>query len=396
MSALSITKNYADSTLLLTSDVHGMWTELETKTNGNLDDDNVVSGFTSFSNVTLDKDTLFTMGTTGSSYFYYRDTQDELVFAFLTTQRSVLFKLAGTTKVELDSDSDLNVTTDIFFFNRSTVYGLASLIGYQKPVMVYEDSTSVRVEQNTTTANRTLIVFPTGPIAVTEDTSATDKFRKLKLDQVANGYESNDTGAANSGMKVGLSLTANTWYFVYAVVVQGGDDAGADNFVLVVDDTNPSPTNWATLDTRYTAGHWVYLGTLRYGYGEANTEELVPFVQDHAGWTTFTGRADTDDFFGIKTSNNGITSTSYATMETFSPADSGDDVPSNCSHMRISYRPIADGAQMNGNIILTDGSDNVLWDLPSFAVNLAVGDAHGWSVTIPNVSSIKLKGKTGV
>jgi hypothetical protein len=396
MSALSITKNYADSTLLLTSDIHGMWTELETKTNGNIDDDNVVSGFTSWSNVTLAKDTLFTMGATGSSYFYYRDTQDELVFSFLTTQRSVLFKLGGTTKVDFDSNSDMNIKTDVFFFNRSAVYGLASLIGYQKPVLVYEDSTTVRVEQNTTTANRTLITFPTGPIAVTEDVTATNKFRKLKLDAVANGYSSSHTGAADSGMKSGLSLTANTWYFVYAVVVQGGDDAAADNFILVVDDTSPVHTNWSTLDTRYTSGMWIYLGPLRYGHGESNTEELVPFVQDHTGWITFTGRADTDDFFGIKVANAGITSTSYATMETFAPASSGDAAPANCSHMRISYRPVADGAEMNGNIILTDGSDNVLWDLPSFAVNLAVEDAHGWSVKIPNVSSIKIKGKTGV
>lgn len=396
MSALSLTKNYADSTLLLTSDIHGMWTELETKTNGSIDNDNVTSGWANWGQVALGVDTLWTMGASGSSYFYYADSTDQLVFAFLTTQRDVLFKQNGTTQAELTDGSDFITQNDIYFFNRNSTYPLTHLIGYQKPAMVYEDSTTVRIEQNTTTANRSLIVFPTGPVAVSEDTSSTHKFRKLKLDAVANGYDDAHTGAADSGLRASLTLSANTWYFVYAVIVQGGDDAAVDNFILVVDDTSPIPTNWGTLDGRYTSGHWVYLGPLRYGFGTTSTEELVPFIQDHAGWVTFTGRASTDDFFGIKTVNGGITSTTYATLEEFAPADSGDAAPSTCSHMKISYRPVADGAEMNGNLIITDGSDNVLWDLPSFAVNLAVEDAHGWMVTVPNVSSLRLKGKTGV
>ncbi len=396
MSALSLTKNYADSTLLFVSDIHGMWTELETKSNGNLDSDNVASGWATWSQVTLDKDVDFTLGSTSSSYFYWKTSTSDMVFAFVTTQRDFLFKINSTTVIELDESSNMNITKDIFFYNTSTVYPLSYLVGYQKPVMVYQDSNSVYVEQNTTTANRTLIVFPKGPIAVTEDVGSTNKFRMLKLDAVANGYSAGHTGAADSGMQVGLSLTDNTWYFVYAVVVQGGDDAANDNFILVVDDLKPDPTNWTSLDSTYGTGMWVYLGALRYGFGTTLENELVPFVQDKAGWTYFTGRASTDNFFGVRLIEGEINSTSISTIITLAPGDSGNAVPSTCSAYKITYRPVAQGAEMNGLVAIYDGSDNLLWRMPSFAVNLTVEEAHGWEFTVPNISSIKIKGLTGV
>ncbi len=394
MSSLALTKEYGDLTLLFSADVHNMWTELETKTNGNIAADNVTAGWASWSNVTLAQDVDYSIGATPSAYMYYTDSTDNFVFAHITTPREFLFKLGGTTYGTLDTSGNLSVTKDVTFYNRSTTYPLSSLIGYKKPVMVYEDTTSLRVEQNTTTANRTLIVFPAGPISVTEDTSSTHKFRMLKIDATANGYASDHTGNADSGMFVGLSLTENTWYFVYAVVVQGGNDAVNDNFVLVVKDTNPSPSNWTTLDSAFGSGMWVYLGLFRYGYGTTSGDVIVPFVQDKGGWHTFTGRAATDNFFGIKIAEGSITSTSYSTVETLTPANSGDAVPATCSMMRCSLRPVGD-AELNGNIIVTDGSDNVLWDLQSFAVNLNPGEAHGMTFVVPNVSSIKIKAKTG-
>ncbi len=393
MSNLSLTKEYGDLTLLFAADVHNMWTELETKTNGNLASDNVASGWATWSQVTLSQDVDYSLGVTPSHYMYHKSSTSAFVFANITTQRDFYFKLGGTTYGTLDTSNNLVLTKDIMFYNKSTVYPLSYLIGYTKPVLTYIDDNSINVEQNTTTSARTLIVFPTGPIAVTEDTTSTHKFRQLKLDATANGYASGHTGAADSGLKSGLTLTANTWYFVYAVVVQGGDDAANDNFVLVINDTNPSPSNWGTLDTLFTAGNWVYLGLFRYGFGSTLDTTLVPFVQDHNGWHTFTSRAATNDFFGIKTAEVSVTSTSYATLETYTAADSGDAAPATCSHIKFSYR-VTGPAEMNGNFILTDGSDNVLYDLPSFAVLLEVDEAHGWQFTIPNVG-LKLKAKTG-
>lgn len=395
MSSLALTKEYGDDTLMFASDVHNMWTELETKVNGQIASDNVTTGWASWSNVTLSQDVDYALGATSSAYFYYSDTNNELVFAHVTTARSFLFMLGSAEYGEIDSSGNLLIEKDVVFYNRSTVYPLSYLIGYKKPVLVYDDTTSIRIEQNTTTANRTLIVFPAGPIAVTEDTSSTHKFRQLKIDATANGYSAAHTGAADSGMYVGLTLTENTWYFVYAVVVQGGDDAVNDNFILVVRDVNPSPSNWGTLNSNFGSGMWVYVGLFRYGYGTTSGDSIVPFVQDKSGWHMFTGRAATDNLFGIKIAEGTISSTSYSTIETLTPANSGDAAPATCSHMRLSVRPVA-VAEMNGNMIITDGSDNVLWDLQSFAVNLEVTEAHGMSWVVPNVSSLKLKAKTGV
>lgn len=393
MSSLALTKQYGDLTLLFAADVHDMWTELETKTNGNIGSEHVTTGWASWSQVTLSQDVDYSIGVTPSHYMYHKSSTSAFVFANITTQRDFYFKLGGTTYGTLDNSNAFILSKDIMFYNKNTTYPLSYLIGYQKPVLVYVDDNTVNVEQNTTTSAQSLIVFPTGPIAVTEDTASTHKFRQLKLDAVANGYSSSHTGAADSGLKVGLSLTANTWYFVYAVVVQGGTDSANDNFVLVVNDTNPDPTNWSTLDSLFTSGNWIYLGLLRYGFGSTLDTTLVPFVQDHSGWHMFTSRAATDDFFGIKTASVSITTTSYSTIEQFTAANSGDAAPATCSHLKFSYR-VTGPAEMNGNFILSDSSDNVLYDLPSFAVLLAVTEAHGWSFTIPNVG-LKLKAKTG-
>lgn len=395
MSALALTKNYGDLTLLFKSDVHGMWDELEAFTNGGLTSDNVNAGWAKWSQVTLDKDESFTLGTTESGILRYYDTEDLLVFAHDTTARETIFKVGGTEIMRVDASANLKVDTDIFFYNRNTTYGLAYLLGYQKPVLVYSDSTTINVEQNTRTGNTTLIVFPAGPIAVLEDVSSTHKFRSLKTSATANGYISTHTGAADSGMRVGLSLSANTWYFVYAVVVNYGDDAG-DNFILVGDDTNPTPGNWATLDTRYGAGMWVYLGCFRRGFGTAQTTTVIPFVQDHQGWHTFTSRAAADMFFGICTDDTSSSSTSYTTVTTFSAGNSGDAVPANCSMLKVTARTEADAdGDMQGALALYDSSDNVLHYLPSFGNNLTSTEAHGWEFKIPNSQGIKLKAKHG-
>lgn len=395
MSQLALSKLYGDLTLLFKADIDTMWTELEAKVNGNLDDDNVESGWASWNQVTLDKDADLSFGTTSSGVVRFYSATNEFVFAHDTTARNTIFKVGGTEIARVDSSANFKIDTDLFFYNRNTTYPLSYLVGYQKPVLVYVDSTTINVEQNTATANTTLIVLPTGPIAVTEDVSATHKFRQLKTSATANGYISTHTGAADSGMRVGLSLAANTWYFVYAVVVNYGDDAG-DNFILVGDDTNPMPTNWSTLDTRYGAGMWLYLGMFRRGFGDAQTTTVIPFLQDHQGWLTFTSRASSGDFFGILYDDTASSSTSYTTITTFSHGNSGDAVPANCSLLKFNVRVGADAdSDMMGAIKLTDSSGNDLHILPSFGNNLTASEDHGWEFKIPAGEGIILKARHG-
>ncbi len=393
--SLSLSKLYGDLTLLFKADIDTMLTELETKTNGLLDSTDVASGWVVWSQVTLSKDTDYSLGATDTGVIRFYNATNQFVFAHDTTAKETIFKIGGTEVAKIDTSANFNSKQDIYFYNRSTTYPLSYLLNYQKPVLVYLTSTTIQVEQNTGTANTTLLVFAAGPVAVTEDVAATHKFRKIVTSATANGYATAHTGAADSGMKAGVTLTANTWYFVYAVIVRGGDDAG-NNFVLVVDSVNPDPTNWAALDTAYGAGQWLYLGLFRYGHGTASTTTMIPFIQDHQGWHTFTGRAATDNFLGLRVDSQTVTSTSYTTLETLTSGNSGDAVPATCSMMKCAVRVVADGdSDMMGNLIITDSSDNTLWNLASFGANLTDTEAHGWEFKIPNGAGIKLKGRRG-
>ncbi len=121
----------------------------------------------------------------------------------------------------------------------------------------------------------------------------------------------------------------------------------------------------------------------------------MPFVMDHTGWTAYTSRAATDNFFGVKLAEVAVTSTSLSTLLTMTQANSGNGAPANISHMNLSIRPIAAGNEMCGNFGVYDGSDNLLWRLPSFASNLTNFEAHGWLFKVPNLASLKVKGLTG-
>lgn len=391
MTALALTKNYSDTTLLFASDIHGMWTELETLVNGGIESEHVTTGWANWTMVTLAKDTDFTLGVSDSAIFRYYDTEDEMVFAHDTTFQDNEIKIAGTAVATLNSSGNLAITKDVYFYTKSTRYPLSWLVHYQKPVLIYVDADTINVEQNVPIANRTLIVFPSGPLSVTENTAFTSKHRQLKLSEAANGYSEAHVGPANSGMRV--SLSANKWYFVYAVTIKGGNDVGA-GFVLVGDSVKPSVGNKGTLDNVYGENEWVYLGLFRYGHGLTLTTTMIPFIQDHAGWHTFTGRAASNGFFGILTSSSDISETSYSTLDQFTAADTGAAAPSTCSMLKISYRPLPGNVESCGNFIVSDSSDNVLWDLPSFSVNLESDEAHGWYLTIPN-TGCKLKAKTG-
>ena len=393
MSSLVLPKTYGDLDLLMAADVHNMWTELESKVNGAISADNVATGWASWSSVTLSKDTAYTLGATDTGRLVFKSSSNEFIFGH-TTARSYFVKINSNERMEVTTSGGVEVQHDVYFYNKNTTYPLSWLLQYQKPVLVYVDDITINVEQNLPTANRTMIMFPTGPVVVTEDTSSTHKFRQLKLDATANGYSTSHTGAADSGLYAGLSLSDNTWYFVYACVVRGGNDAVTNNFILVVDDTSPKPANWGTLDTQFGSGCWVYLGTIRIGHGLSNASTLVAFTYDSSGWCSFTGRATTDDFFGIKVANSSITSTSVGTILSLSPADSGNAVPDTCSAMKLTYRPVGVGDNWNGTFYITDSSDNVLMDLPSFAQNLTTTEAHGFEVKVPNVG-IKFKAETG-
>lgn len=387
--SLTLTKNYGDLELLFKSDIDDMWDELEAYTNGNIGADNVNAGWASFSQIELEDGDDFYLG----DGIILRFDDETLYFLFDEDAEDVLFKINGVTEARIDSSGNFTSSDDTFFEGNSN-YSLGMLMNYSKPVLVYVDSTTVNMQQNVTVANRTLIVFPSGPVDVTEDVSSTHKYRQLKTSATANGYATGHTGNADSGMRAGLTLSENTWYFVYAVRVIAGNDIG--NFVMVIDDRPPVPENWTDLNTAFTAGNWVYLGPLRYGHGEAAATSLVPFIMDHQGWISFVGAAETGNFFGIRLASTIVSNTSYQTIWEEQTGNEGESIPGNFSCVKITYRPVdADDTEMTGQMVITDNNDNILQLLPAFSVLLDPGEAHGFEAKIATGIGAKLKARIG-
>jgi hypothetical protein len=383
MSVLALPKHYGDLGLMYASQIHELWDTLEAKVNGFIDKDNIQTGFATWSQVTLQKDVNFFMGAAGSAYFHMDSVTGELIYTHAFVGKNTIFKINAVEVARVDSSKNLSFKKEIFFPS-DTAYGLYALVArYTKPLLVYTNSTTIDMENNTEFSNESLVVLPYGPIHVQEDLASTQKFRRLVISNTANGYATGHVGAAKGGVKVGLSLTANTWYFIYAVRVQFGADAG-NNFIMVMDDTSPKYANFSTLDTRYGSGQWVYLGSVRYGMGSAQTTTLCPFVMDKSGWTYFTGRAAATNLFGICVLNASvINSTSYASKLTFNAANSGNACPDTVSSILLQWFAITDGTDISGVVAIGKSTSNIQHQLPAFS-SLFDNTAHADNIKIPN------------
>lgn len=164
---------------------------------------------------------------------------------------------------------------------------------YRKPRLEYTSADIVTAENNTSTSDQTIILI--------RDRLCTLIDRTLSLAATANGYESDDTGAAVSGLETGVARTVNNWYYVYAVRVQYGDDANGTNAILVASQTSPIQANTATLNTEFGTGTWVYMGLIRNGYNDGvNTNIIVPFQYDEYGMLWFRTTTETGKGNGVR------------------------------------------------------------------------------------------------
>lgn len=291
--ALTITKTYASGAILLESDIDNFRDGLLTFFNTDkLGSSSFASGMAltsakfSGTELTAADGTLLTFGT-DSDGTIGTDSSKNLVFNTVTASCTLTFK--ALTKTMVFKTTQVDLPGEVTIGAGSSGFGILHLVSkYRKPVLTYNSSTTLYVENNTSTVNQTLIAFPTRLIAVTEALTGGEKFRKMSIITEANGYDSSHTGAAKGGLRVGLSATANTWYAIYAVRVRYGTDAG-NKFILVGDNVLPSQGNFATLNSRYGEGEWVYMGLIRYGFGVVgSTTSIVPFVYSNKGWCYFT------------------------------------------------------------------------------------------------------------
>ncbi len=220
------------------------------------------------------------------------DASKNLIFNTTVATTTLTF-IAGA-KTMVFKTTQVDVPGDIIIAGGASVGVLHLLSQYRKPVLVYAGSSTISVENNSGTTNQTIVAVPKYVFAVTEALSGSEKYRKMSLANVANGHDATHTGAAQGGRRSGVSLTTNSWYAIYAARVRYGTNAG-NNFILIADTIFPTQDNTATLDSRYGAGEYVYLGLIRYGFGVlGSSSSIVPFIQTNKGWTYFTqGEAGT-------------------------------------------------------------------------------------------------------
>lgn len=190
------------------------------------------------------------------------------------------FKANGTAKVTIGATGAITLgTVKISGLAAATTAGdalryeqVSTMWKYRRPRLTYSNATQVAVEGNTSTLNQTTIIFPDGEVrTVTEDTGSSTKYRLFQITATAEFT----TGTEDSGLRSGLSEAVDTWYAIYAVKSQ----IDSSKFVLAGDTTLPIQSSFSTLDTRYGANSWVYLGLIRNGNSSGATGDIVSFTQ---------------------------------------------------------------------------------------------------------------------
>lgn len=222
-----------------------------------------------------------------------------------------------------------------------------AFVSYRRPTLSYVSATTIDVENNTSTANETKIIFPDGTSrSVTEDTSSTHKYRRAIITATAEFT----SGTEDSGVRSGISEATNTWYAVYAVK----SVIDTTKFVLAMDTTLPTRTNFSTLDSRYGSNGWVYLGLIRNGDNDAATGDILAFSQSSDGVTTFSNSTTGNTSFGLQ--GLLVATTASAATLTYSPTrgTGTTDLPNNID--RTTYQMGHATGATNGNVFYSGGT----------------------------------------
>ena len=301
--ALTITKAYANLSILTEAHIDnfrtGLLTFFNTDKLGSGSFTSVALTSTHFANqkLTTADNSYLTFGNSSDGKFGL-DSSKNLVFDSLTSGDTLTFQAVSETMVVKSTQVD--VPGEIVIGAGGSGLGALYMLGkYRKPVLVWDSSSGITLENNSSTTHNTVLALPSRIISITEDTSSVTKSRKAYITTTANGYSGSHTGAAQGGMRSGVSLTNNNWYTVYGVRVRGGTDAG-NRFIIVFDQLTPIGSNYAALDSHYGANDWVYLGLIRYGFGQSGSASgIVPFTYSNKGECWLRGNDSGATFGGV-------------------------------------------------------------------------------------------------
>ncbi len=343
MGTLAITKTYAAGTPLMEVDLDAFRNGLLTLFNTDKFSSTNFSGsmaltsshFTGTSILAAD-DTYITFGNSADGKFGL-DSSKNFVFDTLSANTELRFYAGTSYYMEVATDK-LNVPGDIIIGSGgSGKTVLQALSSYKKPVIEYNSSTDITLQNNSGTANESIIVFPSFIASVTE--SSPTKYRYASISNTANGYGTSDVGAALGGRKSGVALTTNKWYYVYAVGLRSGSDYSATTakFIMVFDDTAPTAANGSTLNTAYGSNNWVYLGTIRYGFGATgDNNDIIKFKYSNKGWCTFYEKSSTG-YGGLNLAYSTTDADNTASaLYTIAAGESGNVIPAIFGKLRFS------------------------------------------------------------
>jgi hypothetical protein len=244
----------------------------------------------------------------------------------------------------------------------------SGLLGYRRPVLVYNNSEFVDVENNTGTAHETKIVFPDGEVrTVIENVSSTTKYRRFDITSAAEFI----SGTENSGLYTGLSEATNTSYAIYAVKSR----IDATKFILVGTTTLPIQADYATLNTNLGANSWIYLGMIFNGDWASATGNIVAFDQV-GNFTCFKNTCAitaNDGWAGGSPGLRLVTGTGNSLTWTYAAGTAANQIP---SHIKVGLIMGLGGARSAAVYALLDSGGN-----HGFAVWIGAGIATRARIT---------------
>lgn len=304
-------------------------------------------------NVTLDYGT-------GSDASIKLDADKNFVFDTAANTTKIRF-YAGTTYYLEITNTVFNSPGDIILAQGGANHTILQALSlYKKPVLEWNGASSIQLSNNSDSTDESIIYFPSYCLAAEETISGSAKYRYASILTEANGYQASGSGTAKGGRRVGLALTTNSWYYVYAVGLRSGTnyDASALKFVMVFDTTAPYQTNEATLDGYYGSGNWVYLGLVRYGYGAVGSNSsIIKFKYSNKGWCYFYGNDSSAAFGGLNlaytTTDGDDTSSPFYTLTN---GTSGNKVPDSVGHVLLNLT-----RDKVSDWYITDSSGDIIW-----------------------------------
>jgi hypothetical protein len=255
----------------------------------------------------------------------------------------------------------------------SSFTALQNPFTYRRPNLKWQSVVLVDVENNTSTANQTCIIFPDSERrCVTEDVASQNRYRRFDITAAA----SFTTGTMDSGLRSGISEANNTRYAIYAVKCTAAAETA--NFVLAGDTTFPTQGNAATLNSRYGTSGYVFLGYVWNGNGLSGNGDIVSFVQ--AGPTmTFTNTATGNIGDGAGVLVAGTAAAATLTF-TYAAGSSSVQIPDTITHINwgVHFETVA------GNVIAKNSGGNRMFINQNANSTLFVGSY--WSAATDGVA----------